>query len=143
MPNLSFFLSGFLGFVFFYSVSLMLARDLVLSLVYGTGGSLFFSFSGRLILDSMLKAKLSSGISRQPSENEDKKRLSPSNPPKNDFENIENSMGTSMETASNSAGNLKKIFKIIHAIYLHSRIARCKLFAKVCSSVGKLSSGDV
>ena len=106
-----FFLSGFLGFVFFYSVSLMLARDLVLSLVYGTGGSLFFSFSGRLILDSMLKAKLSSGISRQPSENEDKKRLPPSHPPKNDFENIENSMGTSIETASNSAGNLKKILK--------------------------------
>jgi len=106
-----FFLSGFLGFVFFYTVSLMLARDLVLSLVYGTGGSLFFSFSGRIILDSMLKAKLSSSIPRQPSENEDKKRLQTSNPPKNDSENIQNSMGTSMEAASNSAGNLKKILK--------------------------------
>jgi hypothetical protein len=106
-----FFLSGFLGFVFFYAVSLMLAKDLVLSLVYGTGGSLFFSFSGRIILDSMLKAKLSSDALQQTSVKGDKKVLNASNSTENDFDNIQNSMGTSMEAASNSAENLQNILK--------------------------------
>ena len=106
-----FFLSGFFGFVFFYAVSLILAKDLVLSLIYGTGGSLFFSFSGRIILDSMLKAKLSSGASEELSAKGDNKMLKTSNHQGNDFDPIQNSMGTSMEAASNSAENLKKILK--------------------------------
>jgi len=50
-----FFLSGFIGFVFFYAFSLFLYRDLVMSLVFGAIGSLVFSFFGRILLTSALR----------------------------------------------------------------------------------------
>ena len=55
-----FFLSGFIGFVFFYACSLFLYRDLVMSLVFGAVGSLVFSFFGRILLTSALKKVQSS-----------------------------------------------------------------------------------
>tara|TARA_B000000441_G_C21615276_1_gene274166 strand:- start:244 stop:600 length:357 start_codon:yes stop_codon:yes gene_type:complete len=50
-----FFLSGFFGFVFFYFFSIFLNRDPILSLVYGSTGSLFFSILGRYLLISALR----------------------------------------------------------------------------------------
>lgn len=50
-----FFLSGFVGFVFFYAFSLLLYKDLVISLLSGAIGSLVFSSFGRIILISALK----------------------------------------------------------------------------------------
>lgn len=50
-----FFLSGFFGFVFFYFFSLFLNRDPILSLVYGSTGSLFFALLGRSLLISALR----------------------------------------------------------------------------------------
>jgi hypothetical protein len=50
-----FFLSGFIGFVFFYACSLFLYRDLVMSLVFGAIGSVVFSFFGRILLTSALR----------------------------------------------------------------------------------------
>jgi hypothetical protein len=50
-----FFLSGFIGFVFFYAFSLFLYRDLVMSLVFGAIGSVVFSFFGRILLTSALR----------------------------------------------------------------------------------------
>jgi hypothetical protein len=50
-----FFLSGFIGFLFFYAFSLFLYRDLVMSLVFGAIGSVVFSFFGRILLTSALR----------------------------------------------------------------------------------------
>jgi len=50
-----FFLSGFVGFVFFFSFSLFLNHDPLGSVLYGSIGSLFFSLSWRMILMSALK----------------------------------------------------------------------------------------
>jgi hypothetical protein len=50
-----FFLSGFIGFIFFYGISLVLNHDPLQSLVYGSIGSLFFSLSWRMLLCSALK----------------------------------------------------------------------------------------
>lgn len=57
-----FFLSGFFGFVFFYTFSMCLDRDPINSLIYGTAGSLFFSILGRTLLISALrKVQVSKG----------------------------------------------------------------------------------
>ena len=59
-----FFLSGFAGFVFFYAFSFFLNRDPILSLIYGSSGSLIFSLLGRALLISALrKIELSTLIS--------------------------------------------------------------------------------
>ena len=50
-----FFLSGFIGFIFFYGFSLVLNHDPLKSLIYGAIGSLFFSLSWRMLLSSALK----------------------------------------------------------------------------------------
>ena len=50
-----FFLSGFIGFIFFYGFSLVLNHDPLKSLIYGSIGSLFFSLSWRMLLSSALK----------------------------------------------------------------------------------------
>jgi hypothetical protein len=50
-----FFLSGFIGFIFFYGFSLVLNHDPLKSLIYGAIGSLFFSLSWRTLLSSALK----------------------------------------------------------------------------------------
>jgi hypothetical protein len=50
-----FFLSGFVGFVFFFSFSLFLYHDPLRSILYGSIGSLFFSLSWRMLLMSALK----------------------------------------------------------------------------------------
>jgi hypothetical protein len=50
-----FFLSGFIGFIFFYGFSLVLNHDPLQSLIYGSIGSLFFSLSWRMLLCSALK----------------------------------------------------------------------------------------
>jgi len=50
-----FFLSGFIGFIFFYGFSLFLNHDFLESLIYGSIGSLFLSFSWRMLLSSALK----------------------------------------------------------------------------------------
>ena len=50
-----FFLSGFIGFIFFYGFSLVLNHDPLKSLIYGAIGSLFFSLSWRILLSSALK----------------------------------------------------------------------------------------
>ena len=50
-----FFLSGFIGFIFFYGFSLVLNHDPLESLIYGSIGSLFFSLSWRMLLSSALK----------------------------------------------------------------------------------------
>lgn len=50
-----FFLSGFIGFIFFYGFSLILNHDPLKSLIYGAIGSLFFSLSWRMLLSSALK----------------------------------------------------------------------------------------
>ena len=55
-----FFLSGFIGFVFFYAFSLFLYRDLVMSLLFGAIGSLVISFFGRILLTTALRKVQSS-----------------------------------------------------------------------------------
>jgi len=50
-----FFLSGFIGFIFFYVFSLVLNHDPLKSLIYGSIGSVFLSLSWRIIFCSALK----------------------------------------------------------------------------------------
>lgn len=70
-----FFLSGFVGFVFFFSSSLFLNHDPLGSLLYGSIGSLFFSLSWRTLLMSALK-KVQFSKERQPN-NESKANAVP------------------------------------------------------------------
>ncbi len=50
-----FYLSGFLGFVFFFLFGLFSSKDLIHALALGTFGCLFFSVSGRFLLSFILK----------------------------------------------------------------------------------------
>ena len=70
-----FFLSGFTGFVFFYSFSMILNRDPILSLIYGSSGSLFFSLLGRTLLISALRKVLVSRQGDEVNDEEDKRAL--------------------------------------------------------------------
>ena len=104
-----FFLSGFFGFIFFYSVSLVLNKDLILSLIYGTSGSLLFSFLGRLILISLLRNAKVSGFKNHssqanPTASSDSANISLSS----QQENLTSSMEANMAAASNSTENFKK-----------------------------------
>ena len=105
-----FFLSGFFGFFFFYALSVLLNGDLIVSLVYGSCGSLFFSFLGRTLLLSALRSvQLKDGAPISPSnENEP-------DPSSADLEGdkklIKTSMNANMEAASNKSQNLDILTK--------------------------------
>ncbi len=107
-----FFLSGFFGFVFFYAISLFLNKDLVISLIYGTSGSLVFSFFGRILLASMLKKSRLGVEASKEQVNFGNQDETPANPlPDKNAGTIESSMEANMEAASTSADHFKKIAK--------------------------------
>tara|TARA_B100002019_G_scaffold280917_1_gene284389 strand:+ start:441 stop:797 length:357 start_codon:yes stop_codon:yes gene_type:complete len=106
-----FFLSGFTGFVFFYSFSMILNRDPILSLIYGSSGSLFFSLLGRSLLISALRKVL---VSRQEDEvNDDEVKK---NVPNTDFSSkdknnpvVKSSLKANKEAVSSNSVNLRSL----------------------------------
>ncbi len=76
-----FFLSGFFGFVFVYSFSLVFKNDFIISLIFGSMGCVTFSLFGRFFLGQALKR-----VSKIPSASEEiaDNLLSQVNQPEND-----------------------------------------------------------
>ena len=106
-----FFLSGFTGFVFFYFFSMILHRDPILSLIYGSSGSLFFSLLGRMLLISALRKVLVSKQGNQINDNESKCDAPGSNFSKNDknIPLVNTSSQANKEAVSSNSVNLSSL----------------------------------
>lgn len=106
-----FFLSGFTGFVFFYSFSMILNRDPILSLIYGSSGSLFFSLLGRTLLISALRKVLVSRQGDEVNDEEDKKGTSDPNFYSKDKNNslVNSSLKANKEAVSSNSANLASL----------------------------------
>ena len=104
-----FFLSGFAGFVFFYAFSFFLNRDPILSLIYGSSGSLIFSLLGRALLISALRkiqlSTQSSGSSGEAKSIELSKNASGAK----EKSALHSSLSANQEAASNKPKNLKSL----------------------------------
>jgi hypothetical protein len=59
-----FYLSGFIGFVVFFLVGILISHDFIIALVQSTFGCLFFALCGRFLLSFILNGIIVESISR-------------------------------------------------------------------------------
>lgn len=102
-----FFLSGFFGFVFFYAFSIFLNRDPVMSLIYGSSGSLFFALMGRTLLISALRKVQVAKSNEFDHPRVDEEKKSPVVEPKDLV--VESSLQANKEAVSSNSSDIRSL----------------------------------
>lgn len=74
-----FYFSGFIGFVVFFMMSIIISNDFIIALVQSTFGCLFFALSGRFLLSFILNGIIVESKKSQPKKEPSDKPTTPNN----------------------------------------------------------------